>query len=397
MITTLNDFQVGFNVHDGEVASAAVLSRPTNRLKTEILEVNTLLGVVLNDPSKIPDWIAGTYDIDNIVKYLGKTWKAIAITSATPGSNPLLWSDISSIATSFAGISSGTFTGTPEIHEYANLAGFPGTGTSSNLYIAIDTKLLYRWTGTTYEVVAGTGTGSVDVFEYANLAGFPGTGTVSVVYIAQDTNKMYRWSGTAYIELAPGSGSVATATNLSGGVLNTIPYQSAANVTGFIAAPTVTNSFLNFDGTSFVWSTAAGSAVTVVNDIATDATFYPTFTNATSGAISTATVSNTNLTFNPGTGNFSSTTFTSLSDVNLKENIVTAPSSILNSLRGVEFTWKNTGTKSSGVIAQELETILPFLVQETNGVKSVNYSGLSAYFIETIKELTKRIEILEAK
>jgi len=178
MITTLNDFQVGFNVHDGEVASAAVLSRPTNRLKTEILEVNTLLGVILNDPSKIPDWIAGTYEVGNIVKYLGKTWKAIAITSATPGSNPLLWEDISSLATLALKISKDSDTG----------AAFLPSGTTAqrpvtplNGYIRYNTDLEHT---ETYRESTGTW-GTVGSSQFLGTAD-----TKGIQFMAQTTNEV---------------------------------------------------------------------------------------------------------------------------------------------------------------------------------------------------------------
>lgn len=41
-----------------------------------------------------------------------------------------------------------------------------------------------------------------DVLEYANLAGFPATGESGKIYIAQDTNLTYRWSGSAYTEIS---------------------------------------------------------------------------------------------------------------------------------------------------------------------------------------------------
>ena len=45
--------------------------------------------------------------------------------------------------------------------EFANLAAFPVTGVSGKIYIALNTNLIYRWTGSTY-VLIGDGTG-VDV------------------------------------------------------------------------------------------------------------------------------------------------------------------------------------------------------------------------------------------
>jgi len=42
-----------------------------------------------------------------------------------------------------------------------------------------------------------------DVEEYANLASFPVTGETGKIYIALDTNLTYRWSGSVYVEISP--------------------------------------------------------------------------------------------------------------------------------------------------------------------------------------------------
>lgn len=42
-----------------------------------------------------------------------------------------------------------------------------------------------------------------DVEEYANLAAFPLTGETGKIYIALDTNLCYRWSGSVYVEISP--------------------------------------------------------------------------------------------------------------------------------------------------------------------------------------------------
>lgn len=41
-----------------------------------------------------------------------------------------------------------------------------------------------------------------DVLEYANLAAFPATGESGKIYVALNTNLTYRWSGTAYVEIS---------------------------------------------------------------------------------------------------------------------------------------------------------------------------------------------------
>lgn len=43
-----------------------------------------------------------------------------------------------------------------------------------------------------------------DVLEYANLAAFPVTGETGKIYVALDTNLIYRWSGSIYVEISEG-------------------------------------------------------------------------------------------------------------------------------------------------------------------------------------------------
>jgi hypothetical protein len=95
-------------------------------------------------------------------------------------------------------------------------------------------------------------------------------------------------------------------------------------------------------------------------------------------------------------GTITATDFNSTSDLNLKENIKTIENSLntLTQLRGVSFDWKETGKGSYGVIAQELEEILPDLVN--NGeVKSVNYNGIIGVLIEAVKELCEEVKELK--
>lgn len=57
-----------------------------------------------------------------------------------------------------------------------------------------------------------------DVLEFANQAAFPGTGETGKIYVALDTNLIYRWSGSAYVQVA--SGALASTDNLTEGVTN---------------------------------------------------------------------------------------------------------------------------------------------------------------------------------
>jgi hypothetical protein len=91
--------------------------------------------------------------------------------------------------------------------------------------------------------------------------------------------------------------------------------------------------------------------------------------------------------------------FNTTSDANQKNNIaeITNATETVKQLRGTSFNWKRNGDKSYGVIAQELEKVLPDLVHTENGVKSVEYMALIGFLINTVKELDARIEQLENK
>ena len=96
------------------------------------------------------------------------------------------------------------------------------------------------------------------------------------------------------------------------------------------------------------------------------------------------------------TGIVTAANFNSTSDLNLKENIVTFDNAldVVSELRGVRFDWKSDNKPSIGVIAQELEEVLPELVTDTNP-KTVNYSGIIGVLIEAIKELNIEVETLK--
>ena len=98
------------------------------------------------------------------------------------------------------------------------------------------------------------------------------------------------------------------------------------------------------------------------------------------------------------TGLVTAANFTASSDERLKEKVTTAPVGFIDSLKGREWEWKESGEKGSGVVAQELEQVLPHLVHEDDeGMKSVSYNGLVAYLIEELKDCRERIAALEAK
>jgi len=113
-------------------------------------------------------------------------------------------------------------------------------------------------------------------------------------------------------------------------------------------------------------------------------------------------------------GNISAfgSSFLSLSDKRWKTDITTFSGSLdkILQLKPRKFKWIKDNKEDYGFIAQEVEEVLPNLVDETSYVqvgdmteqdtkpyKSVDYSKLTPYLVDTIQQLTKRIEELEKK
>lgn len=97
-------------------------------------------------------------------------------------------------------------------------------------------------------------------------------------------------------------------------------------------------------------------------------------------------------------GDVTAASFTYSSDERLKKNITKSPGlDTLKLLKGVQFEWKDSGRKDYGVIAQDIEKVLPELVNvnEMTGMKGVKYASLIAILIESVKELDKRVKTLE--
>jgi hypothetical protein len=86
------------------------------------------------------------------------------------------------------------------------------------------------------------------------------------------------------------------------------------------------------------------------------------------------------------------------SDERLKENIteINNAVSLVKSLDGVSFNWKENDEKSMGLIAQDVEKIFPEIVSvNAEGYKSVQYGVLVAVLIEAVKEQQKEIDELK--
>lgn len=107
--------------------------------------------------------------------------------------------------------------------------------------------------------------------------------------------------------------------------------------------------------------------------------------------------SSTRFTFDDAGHFTASGNVTAYSDERLKSDIVTIPNALekVKALRGVNFT--KDGEASTGVIAQEVQKVIPEVVQENDEYLSVAYGNLVGVLIEAVKELSEEVEALKAK
>ena len=98
------------------------------------------------------------------------------------------------------------------------------------------------------------------------------------------------------------------------------------------------------------------------------------------------------------------TAFASSSDIRKKENIVRIDNALQKVLQigGYTYNFKNDDRKLAGVIAQELEQVLPEVVYEIDDdefgkSKAVRYGNIVGLLIEAIKELKSELDDIKSK
>ena len=99
------------------------------------------------------------------------------------------------------------------------------------------------------------------------------------------------------------------------------------------------------------------------------------------------------------TGSLTATgNITAYSDERLKENVQTINDAlgICGKLRGVSYTWKKEQYKDVGLIAQEVEKVLPEVVWPVeSGIKTVDYGRIVGVLVQAINELKAEVDQLK--
>jgi hypothetical protein len=253
-------------------------------------------------------------------------------------------------------------------------------------------------------------TGSANIATSVNSAAF----TVGTSFVANTTGVYHTGVvNAATINSASfnvGSNFIANTTGIyHTGLINaasvTIGSSSfVANSTALvISRPLTANSSTGAQGQALISNGSSGSPYwgpsgpSIIDDTTTNASRYILFANQASGILSTGYVSSTGLTFNPSTGTLTTPILSTSSDERLKINISTVedPLQVVGQLRGVSFNRVDSGIRDYGVIAQEIEQVLPTLVHHgVDGYKSVSYSSIIGILIEAIKQQQKQITFL---
>jgi hypothetical protein len=170
-------------------------------------------------------------------------------------------------------ITSGTWSGSFGAVSGANLTNITGanvTGTVANATTAatVSTTVASGAVGTTQ--TAGDNSTKIATTAYVATAVTNATGSLGTMS-TQNANAVAITGGTingvtgtnagmtvgtaTTATTATSATSATTATNIAGGAANRVPYQSGAGATTFVAAPTVANTALTWNGSALAWAT----------------------------------------------------------------------------------------------------------------------------------------------
>lgn len=160
--------------------------------------------------------------------------------------------------------------------------------------------------------------------------------------------------------------------------------QMTGNIT-MAGSQTVDGRDLSADGSKLDGIDAGATNVSNNNQIGNGAGYTTYSSNQ-----ATDTTSNVNFASVTATGNI-----TAYSDATLKTEIHTINDAlgIVGKLRGVNYKWLSNGQEDIGVIAQEVQQVVPEVIKETeDGIKTVDYGRLVSVLINAVNELNEKLD-----
>jgi hypothetical protein len=384
------------NAVSSSFASTASFVNPLNQNVILTGSLNTSGSVILQGLTTGPRAFVVT--IDNTTGQLYYTSSAAIISgSITPaGSNTQIQYNNNN---TFAGTNRLTFDGTTLRATGSFTGSFVGnlTGNATNL----STNRNNWATNGTITAVVGQlawknyGNGHT-IFDASNGSSPDGTGTSNTnpdIEWAANYPTLMGWNGINTYGVRVDSSRYAESIKNTGTVTLASPVESnAITITQPPSGPIAINGpvkLLNFQWYSDTW------AISNVRSNGVSSLGLGIFLNSTE------------------VGRFSNTSFSMFSrdiiafassDKNLKDNItpISNPIEKIQKIGGYEFDWNDKQDTYEGhdvgVIAQEIEEVLPELVTtRDNGYKAVKYEKIVALLIEAIKDQQKQIDDLKSK
>ena len=233
------------------------------------------------------------------------------------------------------------------------------------------------------------------------------------------------FNSTSFLTAHPSISAASSVNNSGRTYIQDITLDSNGHVTGITSATeTVTNTdtqLSNEQVQDIVGAMVSGNTETNISVTYDDTNgklnFSSTDTNTTYSAGTGVTLSGTTFSIGQSVATNATVQFGLVrstgdvvayysSDERLKDNFkpLTGALEKVNKLGGYEFDWNDkqdtyeAGTHSIGVKAQEVQEQYPDLVVEReNGYLAVDYVKMNAVLIEAVKELSAKVEALEAK
>jgi hypothetical protein len=222
-----------------------------------------------------------------------------------------------------------------------------------------------------------------------NGVAFDGSAAISV---NTNSSLTFNTSGTGGVSGSSfnGGSSLTVSYNTVGA-----PSTSGANATGTWS--------ISITGSASSATTATDSTnttnVAVTDDVDSAATHYLYMGTGTTGQ-NPVKVSSSKINFQPSTGDLTTAgNMTAYSDRRLKTDLKQIDNALdkLCDLTGYVFTRIDTGQRQTGLIAQDIQKVLPEALGHNGEYMSVAYGNLAGLIVEAIKELREEVNEIKLK
>ena len=278
--------------------------------------------------------------------------------------------------------------------EGLNKAGFDmNTNTSGHMLVANGTKFFpVAMSGDATIASNGAITIANDAVEQAMIA----DNAVGADQIADDAVGADQLASNAVVNASVASGAAIDATKIADGSISNTEFQYLNGVTSNIQTQ-LNNSLTSITFPNDTWINSADGRnrlyfTTNANTVMKYDTQWRVDNNAGSTRLSLNASGDLTATGNVG----------AYSDMALKEDIYQIENALekVNKLRGVHFTRKSNNSKEIGVVANEVEKVVPELVdehedKELGTIKTMKYANTVGLLIEAVKDLSKQVEELK--